>query len=68
MKAKVGDYVRLLVPRSQYAGRELKYEVLKVVEVTKFDTEDYELSDGSFVNEMDLTLEDVLLASEVEVG
>lgn len=62
MKAAVGDYIRFNDPETGLVV------VSKVVGLNTVLTQYHRTEDGYFISERDLGIDDVLLASEVEVG
>ena len=58
MKAEIGDYIKFYGITSQVIG----------ISDNLDSTENYNTVSGHSINETELTIDDVLLASEVEIG
>lgn len=63
MKAEVGDYIKFSLPGSD------KKVISKVIGVVVYTSgENYETENGWCISETELTIDDILLPSEVEIG
>lgn len=63
MKAEVGDYIKFSLPGSD------KKVISKVIDVVVYTSgENYETENGWYISETELTIDDILLPSEVEIG
>ena len=66
MKAEIGDYIKFSVPVGDDSSEEITSKVIDIA--VYFHGENYETASGWCVSENELDIDDVLLASEVEIG
>ena len=67
MKAERGDYVKILIPFKGSTKR-ITTKVVDIITTEVSGVEYYDCASGHLVCERDLGIDDVLLASEVEIG